>query len=118
MRTPRRFAVASLIVAAVGCVLAASDSVASVASVASAPQERPRPREAACSTSVRGSHATASCFNPYPDADRVQLHVECARWWDPDMDSRRVEVGPAQHVELDERCWKDIRRAWVTHRRR
>ena len=112
MRTPRRFAVVSLAVAAVGCALAASSSVASVA------LERPRPREAACSTSVRGSHATASCFNPYPDADRVQLHVECARWWDPDMDSHRVEVGPAQHVELDERCWKEIRKAWVTHRRR
>ncbi|MET8182311.1 hypothetical protein [Streptomyces sp. NPDC005336] len=107
MRTTRRVASAVLIVAMAGLVIAASSSVA---------QERPRHREAACSTRVRGSHATASCFNPYPRADRVQLHVECARWWDPDMDTRPVEVGPAQHVQLAERCWKEIRKAWVSHR--
>ncbi|MFE2449473.1 hypothetical protein ACH4TQ_17305 [Streptomyces sp. NPDC021218] len=107
MRTTRRVAAALLLVATVGLVIAASSSAA---------QERPRKREAACSTSVRGSHATASCFNPNPNADRVQLHVECARWWDPDMDARPVEVGPAQRVDVAERCWKEIRKAWVSHR--
>ncbi|WPB94033.1 hypothetical protein [Streptomyces malaysiensis] len=108
MRTTRRVAAALLLVATVGLVIAASGSAA---------QERPRPREAACSTSVRGSHATTDCFNPNPGVDRVQLHVECARWWDPDMDTRPVEVGPAEHVRLAERCWKEIRKAWVSHHR-
>ncbi|WP_431045096.1 hypothetical protein ACQUSR_26340 [Streptomyces sp. P1-3] len=80
---------------------------------------RPRPRDerAACNAWVRGSHATATCFNPYPEADRVQLHVECERWWDPDMDGAPVEVGPAQYVQLSQRCWKEIREAWVSHPR-
>jgi hypothetical protein len=107
MRRTHRVAAAVLTVAAVCCVIAASDSAA---------QERPRQRKAACSTWVRGSHATTSCFNPNPGTDKVQLHVECARWWDPDMDTRPVEVGPAQHVRLAERCWKEIRKAWVSHR--
>ncbi|MBL1102567.1 hypothetical protein [Streptomyces coffeae] len=107
MRTTRRVAAAALIVAMAGSAVAASHSAA---------QERPRPRTAACNTWVRGSHATASCFNPNPKVDRVQLHVECARWWDPDMDARPIEVGPAQHVRLAERCWKEIRKAWVSHR--
>ncbi|MFE5125971.1 hypothetical protein [Streptomyces sp. NPDC056669] len=106
MRTTRRVAAALLLVATVGLVIAASSSAA---------LERPRKREAACNTSVRGSHATASCFNPNPNADRVQLHVECARWWDPDMDTRPVAVGPAQRVDVAERCWKEIRKAWVSH---
>ncbi|MCP9212731.1 hypothetical protein ABVG11_28955 [Streptomyces sp. HD1123-B1] len=105
MRTTRRVAAAVLIVALAGSTVVASRSAA-----------RERPRTAACSTWVSGSHATASCYNPNPRADRVQLHVECARWWDPDMDARPVEVGPAQHVRLAERCWKEIRKAWVSHR--
>ncbi|MGW5689564.1 hypothetical protein ACWEWX_00945 [Streptomyces asiaticus] len=107
MRTTRRVAAAVLLVATVGLIIAASNSAA---------QERPGPRQAACSTTVRGSHATANCFNPNPRVDRVQLHVECAHWWDPDMDARPVEVGPAQYVLLAERCWKEIRKAWVSHR--
>ncbi|KAK1178268.1 hypothetical protein B7755_009055 [Streptomyces sp. NBS 14/10] len=109
MRTSRCVAAAVLVAAVVGFIAVASNASNSAA------QERPRPREAACSTWVRGSHATASCFNPNPDVDRVQLHVECARWWDPDMDGRSVEVGPAQHVRLADRCWKEIRKAWVSH---
>ncbi|MER0244099.1 hypothetical protein AAHZ94_19250 [Streptomyces sp. HSW2009] len=73
------------------------------------------PTEAECRTSVRGSLATAVCFNPDADADRVQLHVECARWWDPDVDGRPVEVGPARAVTLADRCWMEIRGVWVTH---
>ena len=107
MRTSRRAAAAALLIALVSFVAAAPHPPA---------QERPRHRKAACNTWVRGSRATASCFNPYPGTDRVQLHVECARWWDPDMDAHPVEVGPAQHVRLAERCWKEIRKAWVSHR--
>ncbi|MBH5334204.1 hypothetical protein IHE55_05060 [Streptomyces pactum] len=73
-------------------------------------------RGASCSAWITGSRAHASCFNPDPAADRVQLHVDCARWWDPDLASHPVEVGPAQHVRLSQRCWKEIREAWVSQR--
>ncbi|GAA0343679.1 hypothetical protein AB0H73_36365 [Streptomyces olivoreticuli] len=71
--------------------------------------------EAECSTRVRGSHATADCFNGNSTIDRVQLHIECVRWWDPDMDTAPVAVTPARHVSLTQRCWLGIRHAWVTH---
>ncbi|WP_149180094.1 hypothetical protein [Streptomyces sp. TRM49041] len=70
---------------------------------------------ASCRTEVDGSRVTAYCHNPYPRTDRVQLHVECARWWDVDADSSPVAVAPAAHVELTERCWKEVRAAWVSH---
>ncbi|MGK5628078.1 hypothetical protein [Streptomyces sp. URMC 123] len=70
---------------------------------------------ARCRTDVQGSRVTAQCHNPYPDTDRVQLHIECDRWWDPDVDSAPAEVGPAQRVELSGRCWLGIRQAWVSH---
>ncbi|MEU1312046.1 hypothetical protein ABZ419_24550 [Streptomyces cinnamoneus] len=73
------------------------------------------PREAECHTRVHGSRATTHCFNPNATTDRVQLHLVCARWWDPAMDTAPVTVGPAQHVSLTQRCWLEIRRAWVTH---
>ena len=62
------------------------------------PAAPPEPFGAACRTSVRGSHVTAYCHNPYPDADRVRLHTDCALWWDIDADAAPVEVGPAQTV--------------------
>ncbi|MEV7423991.1 hypothetical protein [Streptomyces sp. NPDC091212] len=70
-----------------------------------------------CLTTVEGSRATASCHNPYPETDLVQLHVQCAHWWDVGADSARVEVGAARYVRLTDRCWKEIRAAWVTHER-
>ncbi|WP_234334838.1 hypothetical protein [Streptomyces sp. NRRL S-118] len=70
---------------------------------------------ASCRTSVEGSLVTAYCHNPYPDTDRVRLHVECDRWWDIDSDSAPVEVGPTAYAELTERCWKEVRAAWITH---
>lgn len=73
------------------------------------------PRQAECGTRVHGSHARADCFNGDSTPDRVQLHVECDRWWDPDMDTAPVAVDPARHVSLTQRCWLGIRRAWVTH---
>jgi len=85
-------------------------------------QEDPEPRprqpvyQADCRTVVDGSRATAYCHNPYPATDRVRLHVECERWWDVDVDSTPVEVGPAGYAQLTDRCWKEIRAVWVSHR--
>ncbi|MFF3321592.1 hypothetical protein [Streptomyces sp. NPDC002889] len=71
--------------------------------------------QADCRTVVDGSQVTAYCHNPYPDTDRVRLHVECDRWWDVDADTAAVQVGPAGYVELTQRCWKEIRAVWVSH---
>ena len=70
---------------------------------------------ATCRTRIHGSHATAYCHNPYPETDRVSLHVECARWWDIDADGAPVVIGAAGYVQLTDRCWKEIRSAWVSH---
>ncbi|MEC4017750.1 hypothetical protein [Streptomyces sp. H27-D2] len=82
------------------------------------PDEPPREaRQAECRTRIKGSTVFTVCHNPYAETDRVQLHIECDRWWDPDVDGKRVEVGPARTVELSDRCWKGIRAVWVTHQR-
>ncbi|MCX4727404.1 hypothetical protein ACIPW9_05485 [Streptomyces sp. NPDC090052] len=96
--------------------LVASAGVAGLAAPTSV-QAEPAPFGAGCLISLRGSHTTATCHNRYVGTDRVALHVECARWWDIDMDSAPVEVGPAQSVRLTGRCWKEISSVWVTHRR-
>ncbi|QGV82865.1 hypothetical protein EIZ62_26030 [Streptomyces ficellus] len=70
---------------------------------------------ASCRTEVEGSRVTAHCHNPNPGTDRVQLHVECARWWDVDSDSEPVEVGPTAYAELTQRCWKEVGDAWISH---
>ncbi|WP_420803112.1 hypothetical protein [Streptomyces spiramyceticus] len=70
-----------------------------------------------CRTSIEGSRVVAYCHNPYPESDRVQLHTECDRWWDIDADGPPVEVGPARTVRLTDRCWKEVRAAWVSHER-
>ncbi|MFE3326195.1 hypothetical protein [Streptomyces sp. NPDC059176] len=82
------------------------------------PASTPRPFGADCSVFVEGSRATAYCHNPYPDTDRVQLHVECARWWDVDADSKPVDVAATGRARLSERCWKEISSVWVSHLRR
>ncbi|MEV5137345.1 hypothetical protein AB0K71_18410 [Streptomyces syringium] len=105
MRAPIRRTAALLLTAA-----ALAGSLAPMA--AAAPAE---PQEAECRTRIHGSHATAVCFNGHARPDRVQLHVECARWWDPDMDTAPVTVDPARHASLAQRCWLEIRHAWVTH---
>ncbi|MEU1040816.1 hypothetical protein ACFYP4_31950 [Streptomyces sp. NPDC005551] len=74
-----------------------------------------RPFGASCRTHVLGSRVTAYCHNPYPETDRVSLHVECDRWWDIDSDGAPVAAGPAETVRLTGRCWKEIRSAWVSH---
>lgn len=70
-----------------------------------------------CDLETTGSHVVANCHNPYPDTDLVRLHVECARWWDVDGDTVAVPVGPADHVQLSSRCWKEVGSAWVSHER-
>ncbi|CQR64778.1 hypothetical protein [Streptomyces leeuwenhoekii] len=72
---------------------------------------------ATCRIDVTGSRVTAHCHNPYPDPDRVSLHVECVHWWDLDSDGAAVEAGPAQTVRLTGRCWDEVRSAWVSHLR-
>ncbi|MEV4743653.1 hypothetical protein [Streptomyces sp. NPDC049555] len=89
-------------------------AVALTAVTAAAPSPEPA-REAECHTRVRGSHVTARCYNGNATTDRVQLHVSCAHWWDPAMDTAAVAVGPAARVVLAQRCWLQVRRAWVTH---
>ncbi|MFD3522064.1 hypothetical protein [Streptomyces sp. NPDC058653] len=82
--------------------------------------DRRRGREpfgASCRTTTEGSLVTVFCHNPYPEADRVQLHIECARWWDVDSDSAPAEAGPAGYARLSGRCWKEIESAWVSHER-
>ncbi|WP_328870392.1 hypothetical protein OHT76_09935 [Streptomyces sp. NBC_00287] len=70
-----------------------------------------------CRTGVQGSHVIAYCHNPYADADRVRLHIECSRWWDLDTDSSPVDTGPAATVRLTGRCWKEVRSVWVSHQK-
>ncbi|MCS0637244.1 hypothetical protein NX801_16550 [Streptomyces sp. LP05-1] len=70
---------------------------------------------ASCRTEVEGSSVTAYCHNPFPRVDRVQLHVECDRWWDLDSDSVPAEVGPTAYAELTLRCWKEVGSAWISH---
>ncbi|MCT9106250.1 hypothetical protein [Streptomyces mirabilis] len=77
----------------------------------------PQPFGAECRTTVQGSHVTAYCHNPYPETDRVALHVECDRWWDIDTDTDVVDAGPAMTVRLAGRCWEEVRSAWVSHQR-
>ncbi|MGY0023015.1 hypothetical protein [Streptomyces sp. cg35] len=79
--------------------------------------KKPGPFGAGCRVRVDGTRVSATCHNQYPEVDRVALHIECDPWWDIDTDSAPAEVGPAQTVRLDGRCWKDVRIAWVSHRK-
>ncbi|GAA1368096.1 hypothetical protein [Streptomyces beijiangensis] len=120
MRLLRRRSVALLTAGlALAALTAAPSGERAAAAVRQAPAAvtAPEPFGADCRTTVEGSHVVAYCHNPYPDSDRVELHVECARWWDIDADGRPVEVGPAQTVRLTDRCWKEIRAVWITHAR-
>ncbi|MFD9504799.1 hypothetical protein [Streptomyces sp. NPDC060035] len=76
----------------------------------------PEPSGAECRTSVDGSRVVAYCHNPHSTTDRVQLHTECSRWWDIDADGETVVVQPGRTVRLEDRCWKEVGSAWVSHR--
>ncbi|MGP3981557.1 hypothetical protein [Streptomyces sp. KR80] len=132
MLTPRRLAAAALVVAGLACPAAVAQQAVSDRASGQASGQAPlrapvraserspdrSPFGAECRTSIQGSRVTASCHNPYPDSDMVQLHIECRRWWDPDVDGKPVEAGPARTVVLSGRCWMEIRDVWVTHDRR
>ncbi|MFJ5043847.1 hypothetical protein [Streptomyces sp. NPDC088719] len=77
---------------------------------------KPEPAGSECRTSVEGSRVVAYCHNPYPSTDLVRLHTECDRWWDVDADGAAVAVEPGRTVRLEDRCWKEIATAWVSHR--
>ncbi|WP_436849271.1 hypothetical protein [Streptomyces atriruber] len=104
---------------ALALVAAAPSGVPQGTSAARAEVEKPRPRPfgSECRTGVAGSQVVAYCHNPYPETDRVRLHVECDQWWDIDTDSRPVEAGPAMTVRLTGRCWKEVRSVWVSHQK-
>ncbi|MEU3886474.1 hypothetical protein [Streptomyces sp. NPDC029041] len=114
MRLSRRTASVSL---AVSLVLVPAYEAVPHARVPVGEREAADPFGAACRIRVTGSTVTAYCHNPYPEPDRVSLHVECARWWDIDTDSSPIEAGPAQTVRLTGRCWKEVGDVWVSHRR-
>ncbi|MDQ0983730.1 hypothetical protein [Streptomyces sp. V2I9] len=77
---------------------------------------RPEPAGSECRTSVEGSRVVAYCHNPYPSVDLVRLHTECDRWWDVDADGEAIAVEPGRTVRLEDRCWKEVATAWVSHR--
>ena len=97
----------------IGTVLAALALVAAGADSVAAPE----PFGAGCRVRVDGSQVSATCHNPYPVVDRVALHIECDRWWDIDTDTAPRATEPAQTVRLAGRCWKEVRGAWVSHRK-
>ncbi|MFD8587677.1 hypothetical protein ACFV2A_32875 [Streptomyces californicus] len=76
----------------------------------------PEPAGSECRTSVEGSRVVAYCHNPYPSVDLVRLHTECDRWWDVDADGEAIAVEPGRTVRLEDRCWKEVATAWVSHR--
>ncbi|MEU1089709.1 hypothetical protein ACFYPN_03180 [Streptomyces sp. NPDC005576] len=106
-------AVAALVVPAG---IYAAESGGAPDSGARAPREpSPEPAGAECRTTVEGSLVISYCHNPYPSLDVVRLHTECARWWDVDADGAAVAVEPGGTVRLQDRCWKEVATAWVTH---
>ncbi|MFJ2745627.1 hypothetical protein ACIO3O_38880 [Streptomyces sp. NPDC087440] len=133
MRTGRRRRVSAHTRRAVALVLSSivlAGAAGTAAVHAALPDEDPAPAAtyaaaaepaarfgSACRTVIERSKAVAYCHNPYPEADLVRLHTECARWWDLDGDGGPVEVGPAQTVRLTGRCWKEVGSVWVTHER-
>ncbi|MGW2634195.1 hypothetical protein ACWC2K_33435 [Streptomyces chattanoogensis] len=75
------------------------------------PREVPRAR---CRTAVVGSTGVARCFNPNGTISRIRLHIECGRWYDPDVDTRAAAVGPAERITVTGHCWQEIEDLWVS----
>ncbi|MGW0467170.1 hypothetical protein ACWDX6_18110 [Streptomyces sp. NPDC003027] len=120
MRAPHRRAAAIVSAAALFTGLAVAAEVRAAPVPTDDPftvtvAERPDTFGASCRAVVQGSRVTAYCHNPFPETDRVRLHVECARWWDVDTDSAPVDVAPTAFAQVTGRCWKEVRAAWITH---
>ncbi|MFF9690925.1 hypothetical protein [Streptomyces sp. NPDC014623] len=119
MRSTRRRTWALLAAAAVVAGLLAPVAVSAAgragSGAAAPPAPEPGPSGAECRTTVAGSQVVAYCHNPYPTTDLVRLHTECARWWDVDADGAAVAVQPGRTVRLEDRCWKEVGSAWVSH---
>ncbi|MGW0389740.1 hypothetical protein ACWDYJ_02340 [Streptomyces sp. NPDC003042] len=102
---------------------AGAPAVVDLAEIPAEPPVRPAPTPtpelfgADCAVGIEGSQVTAYCHNGYPETDLLRLHVECDRWWDLDGDGAAVALGPAGRTQLTGRCWKEVRSAWVSHRR-
>ncbi|MER7750297.1 hypothetical protein ABT013_34080 [Streptomyces bacillaris] len=114
-RRTRLLLAASVAVAALAVPLGVRAASGADSATAAAPPE-PEPAGSECRTTIEGSRVVAYCHNPYPSTDLVQLHTECARWWDVDADGAAVAVEPGRTVRLEDRCWKEIATAWVSHR--
>ncbi|MFJ4683623.1 hypothetical protein [Streptomyces sp. NPDC088789] len=114
MRISRGMASATL---AVALVLSTPLPTTAHARVTGEPRDTP-PSGAECRIGVDGSRVTARCHNPYPQTDRVRLHIECERWWDLDTDGAHADVRPATTVRLTGRCWKEVDSVWITHESR
>ncbi|MEU2462186.1 hypothetical protein ACN6K8_002657 [[Kitasatospora] papulosa] len=118
MRSTRRrtWALLATAVVVAGLLTPVAVSAANRAGSSAVPvAPEPEPAGAECRTSVEGSRVVAYCHNPYPSTDLVQLHTECARWWDVDADGGPVAVQPGRTVKLEDRCWKEVGSAWVSH---
>ncbi|MFF4246977.1 hypothetical protein ACFYY2_21300 [Streptomyces sp. NPDC001822] len=122
MRSTRRRSWALMAAAAVGLGLLAPVAVSASGRAggepAGASAQRtpdPEPSGSECRTAVEGSRVTAYCHNPHATTDLVRLHTECARWWDVDADGEAVAVQPGRTVKLEDRCWKEVGSAWVSH---
>ncbi|MFI1187834.1 hypothetical protein [Streptomyces californicus] len=102
--------------AATGADSATDDSAGRAGSGTGAEPAEPEPAGSECRTSVEGSRVVAYCHNPYPSVDLVRLHTECDRWWDVDADGGAIAVEPGRTVRLEDRCWKEVAAAWVSHR--
>lgn len=114
-RRTRLLLAASAAVAALAVPLGVHVASGADSGTAVAPPE-PEPAGSECRTTIGGSRVVAYCHNPYPSTDLVQLHTECVRWWDVDTDGAAVAVAPGRTVRLEDRCWKEIATAWVSHR--
>ncbi|MDQ8701812.1 hypothetical protein RCO28_04800 [Streptomyces sp. LHD-70] len=117
MRSPRPLPSVLAGLALLVCLPVSLPSEAASHPATSAVPEAERPFGADCRVRQAGSNVVAYCHNPYPEADRVALHIECRRWWDIDTDTARVAAGPAMTVRLAGRCWKEVGSAWVSHER-
>ncbi|MFG3255464.1 hypothetical protein [Streptomyces sp. NPDC048172] len=68
----------------------------------------------ACRAEIDGSTGRVACRNETGRTARVQLHIECRRWWDIDVDGEPVTLAPGKSVRLADRCWAEVRKAWVS----